>query len=98
MTKKYLAMTIAGSLLASSSWAAAPCVRAQDELAMRTAALQQQLMVAAFSCGDITRYNQFVLSHRGDLQKSDAALLAFFVRENGESGTADYHSFKTKAA
>ena len=98
MTKKYIALALAGSLIAGNAWAASPCVRADDELAMRTAALQQQLMVAAFSCSDVSRYNQFVLSHQAELQRSDAALLAFFIRENGESGTADYHTFKTKAA
>jgi hypothetical protein len=55
-------------------------------------------MVAALSCGDVAAYNRFVIAHQAELQQSDAALLAFFVRENAEAGEADYHAFKTKAA
>jgi hypothetical protein len=98
MTKKYLSLAVAGSLIAGNAWAASSCVRPEDEVAMRAAALQQQLMVAAFTCGEVGRYNEFVILHQGELQQTDAALLAFFVRENGESGTDDYHTFKTKAA
>jgi hypothetical protein len=97
MTSKCLSLAIAGSLIAGNAWAGA-CVRPLDEMAMRTAALQQQLMVAALSCSEIARYNRFVVSHQSELQQSDKALLAFFKRENGAGGTAAYHAFKTRAA
>lgn len=89
---------MAFSLVASNAWAAHPCVRAEDELAMKTSTMQQSLMVAALSCGDVALYNRFVLSYRTELQRADAALLEFFKRENGRAGETDYHAFKTKAA
>ena len=98
MTRIFLSLAMIGSLVSGNAWAAGHCVRPQDEMAMRTAALQQQLMVAALSCGEIARYNQFVVTHRSELQQSDKALMAFFKRENGARGTASYHAFKTKAA
>ena len=67
------------SLLAGNAWAAGSCVRPQDVTALRTAALQQQLMVAALTCHDVAAYNRFVISHQGALQVSDKALMDFFA-------------------
>jgi hypothetical protein len=55
-------------------------------------------MVAAFSCQAIGQYNKFVLAYRKDLQASDLALQRFFRRLYGQTGTADYHAFKTRLA
>jgi len=74
------------------------CAGSDDVYALRAAAVQQRLMVAAFSCQAIDRYNKFVLAYRKDLQVSDQALQRFFRRLNGQTGTADYHSFKTRLA
>jgi len=74
------------------------CVRSDDVFALRAAAVQQRLMVAAFSCQAVDRYNKFVIAYRKDLQASDFALQRFFRRLNGQTGTADYHSFKTRLA
>ena len=98
MKKKILASTIAFTLVAGNAHGATSCAGPQDELAMKTSSMQQALMVAALSCGEVASYNRFVLSHQTELQQSDAALMAFFVRENAEGGEADYHAFKTKAA
>src|ERR1700733_6830301 len=98
MKKKILASTIAFALMTGNAYGASRCVGPQDELAMKTSSMQQALMVAALSCGQIASYNRFVLSHQADLQQADAALMAFFVRQKAEGGEADYHAFKTKAA
>jgi hypothetical protein len=74
---------------------AASCARGGDMSALKTAALQQRLMVAALYCNDVAAYNRFVLSHRGELQDSDAALLSYFRRSEGERG---YHRYKTALA
>lgn len=71
------------------------CVQRREVAALKVAALQQKLMVAALSCHAVPRYNAFVISYRRDLQKSDNALKAFFVRRGGIS---EYHAFKTKMA
>jgi len=97
MNRKFLAATVAFTLVAGNAQGANKCVREQDELAMRTASVQQALMVAALSCGETASYNRFVVSHQTELQRSDASLLAFFLRENRRAGEAAYHAFKTKA-
>lgn len=88
------AATAALSMLATQAWAAG-CTGERDALALKTAAVQQELMVAAFTCGDTEGYNRFVTSYQGELQASDALLLAYFQRTGS---TADYHSYKTSLA
>jgi hypothetical protein len=85
-------------LLSGNVWAAAYCARPQDVMAVRVAALQQEMMVAAFMCHDIAAYNRFVLSHQGELQESDKALMDFFLQQNAETGSGDYNLFKTELA
>lgn len=81
-------------------WAAgaAGCARPEDMTALKAAAIQQKLMVAALSCHAVELYNKFVVSYRKDLQASDQALQNFFRRMNGRTGTADYHAYKTRLA
>ena len=74
------------------------CVGSDDVYALRAAAVQQRLMVAALTCHATDSYNKFVISYRKDLQASDLALQKFFRRLNGQTGTADYHAFKTRLA
>ena len=54
--------------------------------------------MAALQCHEASAYNRFVIAYRPELQDSDAALKAFFVRRGGEHGEAGYDTFKTKAA
>jgi hypothetical protein len=85
-----------GDVMAAAN--SASCANSEDMLAVRTAAVQQRLMVAALSCHAIERYNNFVITYQKDLQASDRALQNFFRRLNGQTGVADYHSFKTRLA
>jgi len=65
--------------------------------ALKTAAVQQELMVAAFTCGAGAQYNRFVAEHQLQLRQSDANLMAYFKkRDHGRE--AGYDSYKTKAA
>jgi hypothetical protein len=76
--------------------AAAPfCATDVDQAAFRTAAVQQQLMVAAFMCKDMDAYNRFVIAYQPELQKSDTTLKKYFIRGGHEAG---YDTFKTKLA
>jgi hypothetical protein len=77
---------------------AAGCASQAEVAALKTAVMQQELMVAALQCHEAGAYNRFVSSWRGELQSSDATLKAFFVRRGGEHGEAGYDTFKTKAA
>lgn len=55
-------------------------------------------MVAALSCSETRSYNRFVLSYRGELQRSDAVLRTYFTRRNSRSGETAYNAYKTKLA
>jgi len=76
--------------------AAGACARPDEALALKTASMQQELMVAALYCNDVGLYNRFVVSYQRDLQNSDAALLAFF--QHGHGGATAYHTYKTNLA
>jgi hypothetical protein len=64
--------------------------------AIKTAAVQQELMVAGFTCGAMAQYNRFVLAYQPELQKSDADLMSYFRHRDGR--VAGYDSYKTKVA
>ena len=86
------------SLIAGTGWAAEVCARPPDLVALQVAALQQQLMVAALTCDDVSLYNRFVTTYQQELLTSDEALQAFFDRFGDQEGGSAYHSFKTKMA
>jgi len=85
-------------LLVGNALAAPYCTRPQDAMAVQTAAVQQEMMVAALMCHDVAAYNHFVLSHRPELQDSDKALMDFFTQGNAQTGFDDYNLFKTELA
>ena len=97
-TSKTGSAVLALSLLSGNAWGSGSCAQPQDLTVLQTAALQQQLMVAAFSCRDIAAYNNFVISYQGALQESDRALLKFFLQRNARTGDDDYNAFKTLLA
>ena len=86
---------MAGNVSAAT---ATGCARPEDLSAVKAAAVQQRLMVAALSCDAIQLYNKFVTSYQKELQASDRTLENFFRRLNGRTGTEDYHAFKTRLA
>jgi hypothetical protein len=85
-------------VLLTQSVSAFACSEPRDIAALKTAALQQRLMVAALSCSANADYNRFVLAHRAELQRSDADLKAYFIAQGGEHGEAAYDTYKTKVA
>jgi len=95
---KTVSLGLALSSFIVNAWGEEICARAPDITAMQAAAVQQELMVAAFSCNDFGLYNSFVVTYQKALQDSDKALEAYFLRRNADTGAADYHSFKTKLA
>jgi hypothetical protein len=95
---KTTAATLAILSLTAQAFAGT-CARPTEALALRTAAVQQKLMVAALYCSDVRPYNNFVIAYRRDLQDSDAQLMSYFVRAGGgHAGEADYHAYKTSLA
>ena len=99
MLKTFTASLISVSLFGASAQAATSLCTTPEELsALRTAAVQQELMVAGLTCQATDAYNRFVIAYRPELQKSDADLKAYFVRRDGARGEAEYDTFKTKLA
>lgn len=96
--RKSCAVAIASAIAALPMLANASCVTHADLMALQNAALQQRLMVSAFQCHDLQLYNAFVLNHRPQLQSYDAALLAFFKRDDPKGGDAAYNAYKTHLA
>ena len=92
------AISLSMSLLGASAQAASLCTTQAEMAALRTAAVQQELMVAGLTCQASEDYNRFVLAYRPELQKSDADLKAYFLRREGPRGEAAYDTFKTKLA
>ena len=86
------------SILSDDARAAAICARPEDAAAVHTAAVQQEMMVAAFTCHDVSSYNRFVLSHQHELQESDKALMNFFLQGDADTGEASYDLYKTELA
>src|SRR5579862_8593306 len=97
MTMRASAALLTAISLSGTAWGG--CVSDADMAALKTAALQQELMVAAFSCHDVALYNRFVRSHQPELIDSDARLKAYFIqRDGGKRGEAAYHTYKTELA
>lgn len=86
---------MAGNVMAATQ---AGCARPNEMAAVKAAAIQQRLMVAALSCDAAKLYNNFVSTYQKDLQASDRDLQNFFRRLHGKNGTEEYHAFKTKLA
>ena len=89
---------IAWSVLLNPAMGSESCVSRSDAMALKTAAVQQQLMVAAFMCHDTNAYNRFVRTYQTDLQESDGSLKSYFVHRLGSRGEAVYDTYKTKVA
>jgi hypothetical protein len=91
--------TTALALVAMTGQAlAGACARPNESMALRAAAVQQELMVAALYCHDVGLYNKFVIAYQKQLQDSDATMKMYFHRANAATGEADYHAYKTRLA
>jgi hypothetical protein len=85
------------ALIAMTAEASAAAVCDQgSSAALKTAAVQQELMVAGLTCHADAAYNRFVLADQPQLQKSDAELMDYFRNRDGSE--AGYDSYKTKLA
>ena len=92
------ASALAFLFLTGQAWAGGYCASPEESAALKIAALQQQLMVAALSCSETGSYNRFVIAYRTDLQRSDAVLQGYFLHSDPHGGVAAYHAYKTRLA
>ena len=84
------------ALIAMTAEVSAAACDAGASAALKTAAVQQELMVSGLTCHADAAYNRFVLADQPQLQKSDADLLNYFKGRDGNE--AGYDSYKTKLA
>jgi hypothetical protein len=95
------AMALTAVLLTGTALArpAPKCAKPAEVSAIQTAAIQQELMVAALTCNEIDHFNAFQTGFNKELRESDATLEHMFKRLFGGSrGEAQYHAFKTRLA
>jgi hypothetical protein len=95
---KIPAAALATLAMMGQGFAAEVCAKPDEAMALKAAALQQQLMVAALYCDDVGQYNRFVISYRRELQDSDAALLGYFQHSGARVGADNYNAYKTALA
>lgn len=81
--------------ISTQAWASRACRHEREHVALKAAAIQQRLMVAALTCHQTRLYNRFVISYRTDLRHSDTELKHYFAHRGGMSA---YHAYKTKLA
>jgi len=100
MGRGLAAATVAiATLAAGTAWAGdGKCAKPEEMTAMQTAAVQQELMVAALTCNAVTLYNAFVTGYQKELQASDKSLKKLYLRLRGKTGMEGYNAFKTKLA
>lgn len=90
---------VSAAVAGSADARAVRCAMPEEVSAIRVAAIQQELMVAALTCHEIDRFNAFQTGYGPELRSSDATLLRMFRRlYGGSGGEARYHAFKTKLA
>jgi hypothetical protein len=93
---------VALAVLAAGSTALAgplKCARPDEVTAIQAAAIQQELMVAALTCNEVTRFNAFQTGYSKELRGSDGTLQKMFQRlYGGRQGQSEYHAFKTRLA
>src|ERR1051326_1181124 len=97
---RFCIFTVASVLMTGSAMGeGGKCAKAPEVSAIQTAAIQQELMVAALTCNEIARFNAFQTGFGPELRASDATLARMFRRLYGaRRGEAEYHAFKTRLA
>ncbi|MBS0273261.1 MAG: hypothetical protein JSR55_02420 [Proteobacteria bacterium] len=96
-TTKIALAALATVALTTQAFAAGVCSRAEETAGVKAEILQQQLMVAAYSCHLEGAYNAFVVNYRPDLIAADSAAQSLFQRASAR-GTDAYQTFKTQMA
>lgn len=74
------------------------CASDSDIAALNARVLQTELMVAALSCDERLRYNNFITSYQSVLTARSQALQGMFKRAHGAQGTNRMNAFITKMA
>ena len=77
---------------------ATPCATPPEQAALRSRAVQSDLVVAALNCDERDRYAAFVGRFEPQLAEQGRLLRAFFMRNYGEDGQAELDRYVTRLA
>lgn len=83
--------------LGSAAWAG-PCATPNEKAAFDSRVLQNELMVAALTCGETGRYNVFVQKFKSELVTHGKTVKAYFARAYGKRGEHELNKFMTRLA
>ena len=89
---------IAAAALLAASAAEAACARSSELSGLQARVLQTELMVAALSCDEATRYNAFVTRFKGELMVQSKRMQQYFARVHGKRATKELNAFVTELA
>ncbi|HWA31669.1 MAG TPA: hypothetical protein VG867_11240 [Rhizomicrobium sp.] len=96
-TMKTMSALLAAAAMTGQAFAGDVCSRPEETAGVKAEILQQQLMVAAYSCHLEGEYNAFVVNYRPGLIESDQEAQGLFQRVSAK-GADDYQTFKTQLA
>jgi len=97
--RRLIAAALAASLgIGVPATAAERCATPKEEAALRTRAVQTDLMMAALSCGERERYNSFVAMFRQSLGREGGNFKSYFQSRYGARATTQLNSYVTQLA
>ncbi len=91
-------VVLSASLLAAPLASASECAGPGDRHAFDVAGLKSELMVMALSCGEQSKYNQFVSRYKSDLAAQESALSGYFRHAYGRSAQKAHDDYITQLA
>lgn len=83
---------------AAGTASAAVCASSKERVALETRMLQTELVVAALSCNERARYNEFVTRFKSEIGDGGQGLKRFFQRAYGKGAESRLNSFVTELA
>ena len=95
LTSAVLSACLLAAPLAS---AASQCAGPGDRHAFDVAGLKSELMVMALSCGEQSKYNQFISRYKSDLAMQETALTGYFKHAYGRSAQKAHDDYITQLA
>lgn len=81
----------------NAAWAGT-CASPNEKAAFDSRVLQNELMVAALTCGESARYNVFVQKFQSELVTHGKTVKAYFARAYGKHGEFELNQFMTRLA
>lgn len=98
MSRRLRAAGVVIAVVMGANAAEAACAKSGELGGLQARVLQTELMVAALSCGEASRYNQFIVKFRGELVSESRRMQDFFSRVHGGRASRELNAFVTELA